>query len=254
MLLTAPGSRCELAKNLGFAHLVKGTLAARANLQAAERLLSSPLLAECQPAPASFGLGQVYWREGRPAAAAAAMRAGQEREDLRRFLTARIYEQAGRRDDAWGEYRQLPRDAAAYFYLLADQADQRGDYEEALYNLSIATTINPAYPKAYYRAAFAYWRRLGDMDAAAAMIRKGLAVQQGASAERDLYLGLLCYYEEDAACATAAWTSALREKAVLEPAVDPRRLAYEMLTRTDGEQRPRSPGQLAFNAGKVEAQ
>ena len=250
----APGSRCALAQNLGFAHLAKGALAQPAHLRAAERWFTTPPVDGCRTTDAtSYGLGQAYARDGRPAAAIATLRDGQARAGLREFLIGRLYEAGGQRGAAWSAYRRLPRDAAAHFYGLAHRADEAGDYRQALYNLTIATTINPSSPKLYYRAAFVYWRRLDDAARAADMIRVGLALPQRPSVERDLYRGLLCSFEADPDCAAVAWASAVGESAVLEPALDPRRLASELLVRGRDDSADPPIGQLAFGEPWVRA-
>lgn len=252
-LASTPFGRCAVYQNLGYVHLVKGTLASRVELSAAQKWFSSARFAGCASAPTTFGLGQAYARAGQPAAAISELQEEGDRNDLRRFLIGRVYEQTARRSDAWREYAQLPRDAAARFYRLGVSVEKQGDYAGALRYLSLATTINPAASKAYYRAAYVYWRELDDQDRAAEMIRQGLAVDQKPSVERDLYQGLLCYYEGKRNCAVAAWASAVNQPATLDPDANPRPLAIEMLTRMQREQEQFNSGQLARLTRKLEA-
>lgn len=242
---SAPTGRCSVYQNLGYVHLVKGTLGSRVELGTAEKWFSSALFAGCAGAPSTFGLGQAYARAGKPAAAVAALQGEGERGGLRRFLIGQVYQRTGRAGDAWREYAQLPRDAAARFYRMGTSAEAQGDYAEALRYLSLATTINPAASKAYYRAAYIYWRELEDPNRAAEMIRQGLAVDPKPSVERDLYAGLLCYYEQNLNCAVASWASAVNEKATLDPDANSRPLAVEMLVRMQREQEQFNLGQLA---------
>ncbi len=242
----APANRCSLYQNLGSVYLAKGTLASRANLATAVRIFTSPLLSECRSAAVTYGLGQAYARLGQAPAAIAALQSGTGRADLRHLALSKIYEETGRPDDAWFEYGKLPRDAAAYFYRLADQADRWGDTDRALHYLSVATMINPAYPKADYRTALIYWRRLGDQDQAAALIRRALAIDTKPSVERDFYQGLLCYYEDQTNCAVATWMSAVRETARVDPDANTRLLAYQMLSVALYEHGPASAWRLAF--------
>jgi tetratricopeptide (TPR) repeat protein len=249
--VSAASNRCTLFQNLGNVYLAKGTLAApRTQLGTAEQWFSISLRSECQTAPATFGLGQAYAGLGQPFAAISAFQDGAARSDLRHFLMGRIYEAMGRPQDAWREYRRLPRDAAAYFYRLGDSAEKQGDYQGAIHYFSVATTINPAYPKALYAAAFLYWRRLGETDKAVELARQALAVDPKPSVERDFYQGLLCYYQQETSCALAALVSATQETSSLDAGSSPRYLAYEMLSRVLYErallvQRRYDSGQLA---------
>ncbi|MGE5603126.1 MAG: tetratricopeptide repeat protein [Nitrososphaerales archaeon] len=230
--VSAASNRCELYQNLGYIYLAKGTLGPpRTQLGSAERWFSTALRSECQATPATFGLGQAYAGLGQPSRAVAALQGGAERMDLRHFLIGGLYEAMGRPEDAWRAYRTLPRDAAASFYRSGDAAEKRGDHQAALHYFSVATTINPAYPKALYAAAFIYWRRLGDTNKAVDLARQALAVDPKPSVERDFYQGLLCYYRHETACALAAWVSAAREPSTLDADSSPRYLAYEMLSR-----------------------
>ncbi len=242
--VSAAPNRCSLYENLGYVYLAKGTLAPpRTQLRTAEHWFSESLVAGCQAAPATYGLGQVYSGLGQTAAAVTAFRSGDEHADLRRFLIGKLYDDMGREADASREFETLPRDAAAHFYRLGNRADSAGDAQKALYYYSLSATINPAAPKAYYASAFVYWRRLGEQDKAAQMIRRALAVDPTPSAQRELYRGLLCYYEDKMDCAQAAWASAARYPPSVDTGAGPQYLAYEMLGRALVASRTNPPRQ-----------
>lgn len=250
----APTNRCNLYQNLGHVFLAKGTVASSPmQLEMAEQWFSSPLLAGCRPADATFGLGQAHTGLGELTSAATALQRGSSREDLRHFVIGRSYEALGRPDDAWQEYSKLPREAAAYFFRLGARADKKGDFEQALHYYSVSTMINPSNAKAYYSAAFVYWRELGEVGKAATMIRWALAVDKKPSMERYLYQGLLCYTQADTNCALAAWLSAAREKARVDPYTNRRYLAYEMLSRLLAEEARNRPEHLAVLDGAPDA-
>lgn len=230
--VSATSNRCNLFQNLGYVSLAKGTLAPpRTRLEIAEGWFSRSLGANCRAPSITFGLGQSYSRLGRPSLAISALNDGEERGGLRHFLIGRVYEEMGREEDAWREYGKLPHDAAARFYKLGDRAEKEGDFQKALRYYSVSMAINPAAFKSYYGAALVYWRRLGDEEKAAEMLREGLAVDRTQSAQRELYRGLLCYYERDVDCAVAAWVSAFNYPLRIDDGPDPRSLAYEMLGR-----------------------
>jgi tetratricopeptide (TPR) repeat protein len=244
--VSASPARCDLAQNLGYAYLAKGTLTPQeAQLRTAQRWFTNPLLVGCLPAPASYGLGQTLSGLGQADAAVASLKDGNDRAELRHFLAGRIDEVRGRPSAAAAEYLQLPHEAAVHFYRLGALAQAAGDLQQALHYFSVSAMIDPTYPKAYYAAAYVQWRKLGNKEDAVESIRRGLAVDKGSSGERDFYQGLLCYYEDDTDCALAAWVSAFQKAPNPDTNNILRYLTYQMVTLALRET-PRGPVQLSM--------
>lgn len=127
-------------------------------LQAAENRFWRALRWDKNGAQVYHGLGRIYEAQGHyPAAVGALSRSAELYSDsaIVHFQLGNVYELMGEREEALTEWRKVRADL--YFLNAARTHTETGDFQEALINYRMVTSINPGSAAAYVGLGDVYW-------------------------------------------------------------------------------------------------